>query len=87
MLKPTTDTSEYFRQYRRELGFTNNAVAKSFLGAKDITPKVDLDYVKCLNSRLCEIIDKLNDVVADEIKVEDLTTFKENHIYIRYLKL
>ncbi|MFH1392528.1 MAG: hypothetical protein ABIG90_02510 [bacterium] len=60
MARPITITAEYFRQYRQRLGFFNQADAKNFFGAKDITPTVDLNYIGLLNERLYNIIDKIN---------------------------
>lgn len=72
--------SEYFRQYRLNLGFTNQTDVKEFFGAKDITPKVDFNYIELLNDRLYKIVDKINDVSASEIKIHDLKNFKKEHI-------
>ncbi len=73
-------TAEYFREYRQKLGFGNQAGVKDFFGAKDITPTVDFNYIKLLNDRLYDIVDKINEVVAEEIKIDDLKVFKEKHI-------
>ncbi len=73
-------TTEYFRAYRQKLGFSNQDILKNFLSAKDILPTVDLNYLKLLNDRLYIIIDKINGVVADEIKIEDVDTFKKEYI-------
>jgi hypothetical protein len=80
MQKQITITTEYFRQYRQKLGFSNQADVKNFFGAKDITPTVDLNYIELLNKRLYNIIDKINGVVANEIKIDDLVAFKKEHI-------
>ena len=80
MPRQITITAEYFRQYRQKLGFSNQADVKNFFGAKDITPTVDLTYIELLNKRLYNIIDKINDVVANEIKIDDLVAFKKEHI-------
>ncbi len=80
MARQITITAEYFRQYRQKLGFSNQADVKKFFGAKDITPTVDLNYVGLLNERLYNIIDKINDVVVKEIKIEDIGAFKKEHI-------
>ena len=53
---------------------------KNFFGAKDITPTVDLNYIKLLNERLYNIIDKINGVVTNEIKIDDIIAFKKEHI-------
>lgn len=57
----------YFREYRTKLGFNNQNKIKEFLGAKDITPTVDYQYLTLLNQRLVEIIKKLNLVVVSKI--------------------
>jgi hypothetical protein len=72
--------NKYFRDYRKKLGFSNKADAKDFLGAKDISPTVDINYIKLLNNILTEIIDKINSVVALEIQNEDVTAFKKLYI-------
>ena len=78
--KKITITEEYFRQYRQKLGFTNQADVKNFFGAKDIIPTIDLNYVKLLNKRLYDILDKLNKVVTDEVKIDNLSAFKKQYI-------
>lgn len=80
MVRLFSITPEYFSQYRRGLGFSNQAVVKSFFGAKDITPAVDLDYIAKLNDRLYEIVQKLNSIVVDDIKFDNLEQFKEKYI-------
>ena len=80
MPKRITITAEYFRRYRQNLGFANQADVKNFFGAKDITPTVDFSYIKLLNKRLCDIVNKVNGVVVNEIKVADLAAFKKDHI-------
>ena len=73
-------TAEYFKQYRRRLGFATQAGVKNFFGAKDIVPGVDFDYVQYLNDRLYEIIDRINDALVDSIKVDNVDTFKREHV-------
>lgn len=80
MTRKISITEEYFRRYRQKLGFTNQADVKNFFGAKDIVPIIDLNYVKLLNGRLCEIIDKIEDTVADEIKIRNPSVFKKEHV-------
>lgn len=81
MTRKITINEEYFRRYRQKLGFTNQADVKNFFGAKDITPAVDLNYIKLLNKRLCEIVDKIEGIVADEIKIHRLSALKKKRIY------
>jgi len=80
MPKQITITLEYFREYRKKLGFTNQNAAEDFLAAKDITPKVDFYYIKLLNDRLYEIVNKVNGVVADEVKIDNPADFKKEFI-------
>ncbi|MDD5135457.1 MAG: restriction endonuclease, partial [Phycisphaerae bacterium] len=80
MPRQITITAEYFRQYRQKLGFTNQADVKNFFGAKDITPTVDFNYITLLNKRLYDIVDKVNGIVVDEIKIDNLANFKKEHI-------
>jgi len=80
MLRNITITAEYFRQYRQKLGFGNQADVKNFFRAKDIVPTVDLNYLKLLNKRLYEIVDRINSVVSNEAKLSDIDAFKKEHI-------
>ncbi len=73
-------TTEYFRHYRQQLGFSNQIDVRNFFGAKDISPMVDFGYIALLNERLYKILDKINDVVADSIKNKDLIGFKKEYI-------
>ncbi len=73
-------TTEYFKQYRQKLGFANQASVKNFFGAKDVVPTVDFNYIKLLNKRLCKIIDRVNSVVTNEVKIDDPATFKKEYI-------
>lgn len=80
MSKEIIITAEYFRQYRKKLGFSNQGGVKDFFGAKDIVPTVDFEYIKILNKRLFEIICRINSVVVNEIKIIDPGVFKKDHI-------
>ena len=80
MPRNITITAEYFRQYRQKLGFGNQADVKNFFGAKDIVPTVDLNYLKLLNKRLYEIVNRINSVVSNEAKLSDIDAFKKEHI-------
>src|SRR3989344_1282412 len=80
MLKNPKITSDYFREYRKKLGFTNQGSTEDFLSAKDIIPRVDFSYIDVLNKRLYEIVDKVNAVVSDEVKLTDADSFKKERI-------
>ncbi len=71
---------KYFREYRSKLGFSNQDGVKKFFGAKDIIPTVDYNYINLLNSRLSEIVGKINLVVNDEIRLQNLDSFIEKNI-------
>ena len=78
---------KYFKEYRENLGFKNQNGAKVFFAAKDIIPTVDYNYIHLLNGRLIEIINKINEIVVDEIKVEDLKSFCDENINLVFDKL
>ncbi len=71
---------KYFKDYRKDLGFANQDDVKKFFAAKDITPAVDYAYIDLLNIRLVEIVKKLDSVVCNEIKQNDLNLFCKNSI-------
>lgn len=75
-----TITTEYFKQYRQKLGFSNQADAKNFFGAKDVVPAVDFNYIKLLNNRLYEIVDRINNVIVKDVRLDDPNAFKKEHI-------
>lgn len=80
MSKPIIITTEYFRAYRQKLGFSNQADVKVFFGGKDIAPTVDLAYIKLLNKRLSNIIDKINNIVPLPIQADSIDAFKIKYI-------
>lgn len=68
-------TTQYFKEYRKELGFTNQGDVKKFFAGKDIMPTVDYNYIELLNTRLIQIIKKINLIVSDDIKVAEIDKF------------
>lgn len=56
--------TEYFKEYRKLLGFTNQKNTKDFLGAKDIIPSIDYNYINILNLRLFGIIKKIDSILT-----------------------
>jgi hypothetical protein len=80
MLNMSEITTEYFREYREKIGFTNQNDAKDFFGAKDITPTIDFDYIDLLNKRLYGLVDKIDFVVNDKIRSDNLSAFKKKYI-------
>ena len=79
--------SKYFKNYRAKLGFNSQEQAKKFFAAKDIKPSIDYDYITSLNKRLMEIIDKLNKLVVDDIKIQDMETFCHQNILTTFEKI
>ena len=79
--------TKYFKQYRLKLGFTNQQIVKNFFGAKDITPTVDFSYIVLLNQRLIEIVQKINSLVCNDIKIDSIESFCEKNIYEVFIKL
>ncbi|GHQ01488.1 hypothetical protein VN0271_14660 [Helicobacter pylori] len=49
-----------FKGYRNLLGFNSQNAFKEFLGAKDIQPCVDFNYLNALKKRLIEIFSTIN---------------------------
>lgn len=80
MPRPITIPAKYFGEYQKKLGFANQVAVKRFFGAKDIVPKIDFIYAKCLNERLYEIVDRINGIVSREIRIDDPDSFKKRHI-------
>ncbi len=78
---------KYFKEYREKLGFTNQNGVKAFFVAKDIIPTVDYNYIDLLNERLLKIVEKINDIVVEDIKVKDLDLFCNENIKTVFEKL
>lgn len=83
----TLITTLYFKEYRKELGFTNQGDVKNFFAGKDITPTVDYNYINLLNIRLVEIIKKLNSLVSKDINVLEIDAFCTDNIELVFNKL
>ena len=47
------------REYRKNLGYTNQTSLKKFFDSKDIIRDIDFDYICKLNERLIEIMQLL----------------------------
>jgi len=79
--------TKYFKEYREKLGFTNQKGIKDFFGAKDIIPTVDYNYIYLLNNRLFEIVAKIDNLIFDDIRVENLDLFCSENIEAVFIKL
>lgn len=71
----------YFRDYRKALGFTNQEEARKFLAAKDVQPEIDVAYLSRLNSRLIEIISKMDGIIHPLLKPDNLGDFIEEQVH------
>ncbi|MEK6659962.1 MAG: restriction endonuclease [Campylobacterota bacterium] len=80
-------TVQDFREYRKELGFTNQGDVKNFFAAKDIIPTVDFNYIDLLNTRLTEIIKKINSLVSKDISINTIDKFCIDNIETVFQKL
>jgi len=76
--------AQYFKHYRESIGFSNQGAAKQFLAGKDISPGVDFQYIESLNSRLVEIVAKINDIAHEDYKQLDMVAFSEQNILKPY---
>lgn len=72
--------TKYFKEYRNQLGFRKQEDAKRFFAGKDIIPNIDFDYINFFNTRLEEIVEKINSLSHDSIKIESIKSFKEKNI-------
>ncbi len=80
-------TTQYFKDYRKELGFTNQSDVKKFFAGKDITPTVDYNYIKLLNTRLIEIIKKINLLISTDINIIEINKFCTENVEVVFNKL
>jgi len=69
-----------FKDYRQQLGYSNQNDLKNFLSAKDIKSEINYFYLDELNKRLKNIITSLNKIVYKTIKVLDIDGFLFKHI-------
>ena len=83
----TTITTQYFKEYRKELGFTNQENVKKFFAGKDIIPTVDYNYIELLNTRLIQIIKKINLLVSNDINFSNIDKFCTENIDVVFEKL
>lgn len=83
----TLITTQYFKGYRVGLGFTNQGDVKKFFAGKDIMPTVDYNYIKLLNTRLIEIIKKINSLVSNNIKISNIDKFCVDSVELVFNKL
>jgi len=80
-------STQYFKEYRKKLGFTNQGDVKKFYAAKDITPSVDYNYIALLNARLIEILKKINSLVSNDISVVNINEFCIDNVDVVFNKL
>ncbi|RVY52246.1 restriction endonuclease [Helicobacter pylori] len=69
-----------FKGYRNLLGFNSQNAFKEFLGAKDIQPCVDFNYLNALKKRLIEIFSAINSIYCFKYNRYELECFFKNSI-------
>jgi hypothetical protein len=80
----TSDFITSSREFRRELGFTNQERLKEFYKASDIDRPVNLNYIDELNGRLGEIVRKIDGVVHHSIRQKDINVFIHENLEFPY---
>lgn len=80
----TLNQAKYFKDYRERLGFTSQKEAKDFLGAKNIKPAINYDYIEDLIDRIKEIIIKVNDTIITKARRENIDDFCKKYIQETY---
>lgn len=79
--------AQYFKQYREALGFSSQGQAKDFLAAKNVTPSINFDYIDSLNSRIVQIITRVNDAIHKSAKRADIESFCQTFLFRTYDKI
>lgn len=79
--------SEYFKEYRRRIGFTNQQTTRSYLSAKDIVADVDFQYVEKLIARLRDIYKHLNSAIHESVRHKDFAEFAKHAIDVPYERI
>jgi|TARA_B110000196_G_scaffold220900_1_gene189954 hypothetical protein len=74
-------TKEDFKNYRIQLGFTNQQSTKNFFAGKDITPTVDFNYIDLFNKRLEDVTWKINELSHNSFKIQSIDSFNKKNIY------
>lgn len=76
------------KNYRKNLGFTNQTKLRSFFDSKDIIRDVDYNYLEKLNHRLEEIIRSIHGAIVEDIKIDNLEEFIKENVYgvFNYMK-
>lgn len=76
----------YFKEYRKQLGFSNQSNAKDYLAAKDIKPAINYKYINSLNKRISDIIRKINATIHHSLRRNDrdIRQFCGEHISNTY---
>lgn len=79
-------STEYFKEFRKLLGFSSQSKARQFFKAGDVIPSIDYTYLTGLNRRLASIITRLNTVVDANIRYDDaeLQSFIDKYITQSY---
>jgi len=78
---------EYFREYRRYIGFTAQQPTKDYLSAKDIIADVDYKYVDKLIARLRDMYALLNSAIHESVRHREFADFTKHAIDIAYERI
>ena len=79
--------TKYSKEYRQELGFTNQQDVKNFFIGKDIIPTIDFNYIALFNDRLIEIIKRMDKLSDSSIKINNLDSFCSKNVISVFKKL
>lgn len=83
----TSINTKYFKEYRKELGFTNQNDVKQFFAGKDIKATIDYNYIELFNNRLIQIIKTINTLVSNDIRINQIDDFSINNVTLICEKL
>lgn len=72
------------REFRTLVGFTSQEKLKHFYKASDIEKPVNLEYIRELNSRLAEIVTKVNSVVHTSVRLSNISAFLEKNLHLPF---
>ncbi|AFI06676.1 hypothetical protein [Helicobacter cetorum] len=71
-----------FKDYRKLLGFNSQSAFKEFLGAKDIEPCIDFNYLNALKERLIDIFSTINHIYCFKYNKYELENFFDFMEYV-----
>lgn len=78
------NAADYSKKFRHACGFSSQGAAKDFLAGKDIAADIDYNYIDCLNARIVEIFQRLNNATHSPMEPHTLQAFCNNSILLKY---